>query len=414
MTREYEQRADRDIFNVENFNVNSETNEKQVKKKILMLLTEHEEEETLRRRKEIKAVREAKDRARSGSQFDLDSRPDIGAAKFSQEMSKIEPFIIDISGHENGIENLVLGESTRGNTLTEPEKLQIISELFRVCSESVKSLECIILNGCYSMDQAQEIVQHVEFVIGINHALSETESIGFLEEFYYQIFSERNIKSAHEFGCSLLKRQVSNDIHHLLPELLTKKGEKRRIALETELASCDEATEYAPSNVDLWKQKARLLRDLSRTEEATEAYEKASSLAPDDPKIRTQQGKALVQLGFPSEAAIAYDQALKLEGGDYKIWWKKAQALVEARQYSEAVESYNGAIALEPPPPDNYVIFQECASVLEKLGEHRQSIVLYKKSVAVEPRYRISNYAKKQTYKKLYLDEDQSLNIALS
>jgi tetratricopeptide (TPR) repeat protein len=298
--------------------------------------------------------------------------------------------------------------------LAEPVKLKIISELFRVCSESIKSLECVVLNGCYSASQAQEIIQYVEFVISINHALSEAEAIGFLEEFYFQIFSGKNVKSAYTFGCNWIKRRSSQDIHELLPKLLSRKEEEKRVVLEAELKSCNEAIEHTPSSIDLRKQRARLLKELGRAEEATEAYEEVSLLAPDDLNIRTQQGNALVQLGKPSEAAIVFDQALKLEGRDYKIWWKKAQALVEAKMYVEAIKAYEGAIALKLPPPDKYVIFREYAFVLEKLEQHRKSIFLYKKSLTVQPKYRVSNYEKRQSYKKLYLEEDQLLNITLS
>jgi Tfp pilus assembly protein PilF len=388
--------------------------EKKVKKKVLMLLTDPEGEEKRRRREEIRRVKAAKDRARNGDQFDVDSQPDVDAARFSQEVSKLEPFIIDIFGNEGGIEDLVFEKSIKEAVFTESEKIQLISDLFRVYSESVKSVECIILNGCYSISQAQEIVQHVEFVIGIDHALGEENITDFLEEFYYQVFSERGIKGAHSFGCNRVKRKNSKDIHDLLPKLLNRKEAEKRIVLETELKSCDEAILHEPSSIDLRKQRAKLLKELGRAEEATEAYEEVSLLAPNDLKIRTQQGKALVQLGKPSEAAIAFDQALKLERKDYKIWWRKAKALVEAGMHSEAIEAYEGAIALGLPLPDKYVILQEYASVLEKIEQYRKSIELYKKSLGIQPRYRVANYEKRQVYKKLYLDEDQSLSIKLN
>ncbi len=114
----------------------------------------------------------------------------------------------------------------------------------------------------------------------------------------------------------------------------------------------------------------------------------------------------LEQLEKYEEAVNAYDKALELEQEDYKVWWKKGQALVGEKKYSEAVESYDKALALavklEQPSPDRYIICREYASLLEKLTKYQKSIVMCKKSLGFEPRYRASSYLKRQVYKKMY------------
>lgn len=369
-------------------------------KKILMLLANPENPEPVRRRKEIKETRDALKRAKHGVLCELLDRPDINAAELSQELSTIEPYIIDISGCDNGIEALTLDGHLGITTFKNPEKL--ISELFQQYDKSVK---CIILNGCYSEVQAREIVLHIDFLIGISRELEDIKVLEFLSEFYYQIGSERTIRDSYNISCNYLKRKGLDDIN-LLPTILDKSNEIKRRHLEDKLRDCDQGIERSPNNVELWKKRGSLLTDLGRAEEANEAYEKASSLAPENYKIRVEQGDALEQLEKYEKAVNAYDKALELEQEDYKVWWKKGQALVEAEEYEEAVESYyiavTLAVKLEQPSPDRYIICREYASLLEKLGEYPKSIAMYKKALGFEPRYRASSYEKRQVYKKMY------------
>jgi tetratricopeptide (TPR) repeat protein len=383
---------------------------KQTVKNILMLSANPENPETVCREQEIEEITNALDRAtlarwkqgKHSTLFKLYDEPDINAAKLSQQLSTIEPYIVYISGRENGIEALTLKHNLRINKSGNLEKL--IAELFQL---HAKSVQCIILNGCFLDVQAREIVQHIDFVIGIGRNLQDIKVINFLSEFYYQLGSERTIRDAYELSCSKLQREGLEDIN-LLPTLLDKYKERKRRELEEKLRICEQEIEKNQDNVELWRKRGSLLKELGRAEETDEAYEKASSLAPTDYKIRTEQGDALEQLEKYEKAVNAYDKALELEQKDYKVWWKKGQALVGEEKYSEAVESYDKALALavkfEQPSPDRYIICREYASLLEKLREYQKSIVMCKKSLGFEPRYRASNYLKRQVYKKMYFE----------
>ena len=52
--------------------------------------------------------------------------------------------------------------------------------LFELCP----GLTCVLLNGCYSTAQAQEIQQHVPYVIGMNCAIADKAARIFSEAFY--------------------------------------------------------------------------------------------------------------------------------------------------------------------------------------------------------------------------------------
>lgn len=383
-----------------NYHSDDSSQVKKLVKKILMLCANPV---TPYRTKEIKEIRKALRRAKDGNSFAIEDRPDIGATDLSQELSTIEPWIVDISGDKNGIESLVLENNIGRNTSQNSDEFsEIIADFFKLYASNI---ECLILNGCCLEKQSKEIAQNIQFVIGIDRSLGDIKISDFLDEFYYQIGSGRTVRDSYNLGFSLLKRKYSYDNQTLLI-LLEKNNETRRRKLEEELSFYDREIETNQESSILWKKKASLLKELDRLEEANEAYERASSLDPSNYKIRTEQGDTLEQFGKHEEAVNAYNKALELENQDYKVWWKKGQALVEGEEYSEAVISYGKALELDPPSPDNYVICREYGSTLKKLGRYSESIGLHKKSLEFEPRYRASNYEKRQIYKKIYSGKD--------
>ncbi|MBD3883911.1 CHAT domain-containing protein [Phormidium tenue FACHB-886] len=378
-----------------------------LKKLILMLSANPENIDRLRRGEEIKTIENALDRAtlarlkqnRSSTILDPPlNKLNVRATDLSQELSTIQSSVICISGDEDGIEGLMLGSSSSKNEFNHSGKLKPIADFFQLYSQRI---DCVILNGCYSEEQARSIVQNIEFVIGINRNLEHEKVVKFFSEFYYQLGLENTIQSSYSLAYNLLER-IDSENTQLLPTLLRRDDERKRRKLEEELIDCNEKIKHDQDNVELWRKKASLLKGLERSEEAAQAYERASLLDPSNYKIRVEQGDALEQFGKHEKAVNAYDEALKLEQEDYKVWWKKGQALAEARQYSEAAKSYDKAVVLKPPSPDNYIICREYGFILKKLEQYQNSVNSYKKSLSFEPRYRASNYEKRQVYKKKY------------
>jgi tetratricopeptide (TPR) repeat protein len=367
----------------------------QIAKKILMLSANPEDVETAFRRAQVRKIREALSRAKLSYQFELQNRTDIAADELSQVLSEIKPYIIDIYGCKNGIENLILQDELIDKI---PKKLEeLIFKLFKLHS---KGLECVILNGCYLEEQAREIIQHIEFVIGISQNLSEDKILKFLNEFYYHLGTGRSIGDSYEAGCYCLRQKGLDDTQ--LPILLNKFHERKNKELDEKIKSCEKEIEKNKNDISLWIMKANLLKDLGHHKEADEVYEIVSSLEPENYKIRAEQGDTLEKIGKHEEAVNAYNKALELEEKDYKIWWKKGKALAEGKKYNEAIKSYKIAVELEPPLPDNYVICREYGSILMKVGQYTESVVSYKNSLKYEPKYRASNYEKKEVYRIKY------------
>ena len=59
-----------------------------------------------------------------------------------------------------------------------------------------------MLNACYSQVQAEEIHQHINYVIGTKKQIQDRAAIAFTKGFYTALFNGEAIERAYEFGCN--------------------------------------------------------------------------------------------------------------------------------------------------------------------------------------------------------------------
>lgn len=365
-------------------------------KTILMLSANPKNTELSQSRVGVKEIKNALKRSKHGDLFELKNELQIDASDLTQELSTLEPFIIHVSGHENSIDNLFLGNFPERVFFPEREKL--IADLF----QHYVKIKCVILNGCYSEKQAKEIAQYIDFVVGISQNITDNDAIYFLDEFYFQIGSMKTIRDSYDLAYSRQKRNKSFDDKQFI--ILNKIEVLRNKKLEEELIFYNLSLENNPDDVIFWTGKADILRDLGRSDEADKAYERASTLQPENLKILSKQGEAQDLFGNHERAVSTYEKALIIEPNSYKIWWKKGKAHFAVKNYSKAIESYTMALDLCPLLPDSYVICREYGDILQISGKQKESIKLYKKSLDFQPNYRVSAYAKKMAYKKEYYE----------
>lgn len=281
--------------------------------------------------------------------------------ELSHLLPDIEPYIIDISGVEDGVANLFLGEDFQLNKGRNPDFL--IGETLRIGSPSTK---CTILNGCYLEGQAREIVQHVDYLVGIDQSISIDAMLLFLNDFYYHVGLGIPVERAYEAGRNRVLKRGLDDTQ--VPILLTKTEELSR------------------------RQRERELHDLAQK----------IAEVPESVELRTRKGDLLEESGNHKRAASAYGEALHINDRNYKVWWRYGVAQANAGEYVKAKEAYDNALSLNPSLSDEYVILREYGSLLKSVKELKNSIASYKKSLWLQPRYRVANYEKRKTYKKLY------------
>ena len=196
-------------------------------RKILFLASNPTDTGKLRLGAELRDIEEGLKLAEHRDSFELESRFAVRAKDLSRAMLEEEPQIIHFSGH--GVllkESEGAADGTRSLTWEEDEdddklegysggialednegKAKIVAAtalggLFELFGENI---ECVFLNACYSDAQADEIIKHVPYVIGMNTAVPDETAITFATGFYDSLGAGKDI----EFSFKLAKNRIA-------------------------------------------------------------------------------------------------------------------------------------------------------------------------------------------------------------
>lgn len=193
------------------------------KKKILIIAANPEPEEygRLSLDNEIREIQDVLRSAQQRDQFDL-AFPQV-AATYQDLQSSIlneNSQIVHICSHGTGEQGLMFSDSAGRAKLVDTEALSRLFKLF------ANQLECVILNACYSSEQAKAICQHIEYVIGMNQPIGDRSAKEFSFGFYSALGNGRSYEFAYEFGCSSIsiggsKQYVDVPELHQRPPLTT-------------------------------------------------------------------------------------------------------------------------------------------------------------------------------------------------
>lgn len=195
---------------------------------ILFLASNPKGTDPLRLDIEAKKVEQVLERARKRDDFKLVTKWAVTDVDLRRALLDHEPEIVHFSGHGTGTGNsahmrdLGLPEgSAEGGLAFENERGQVLqitgqslARLFECC---VSHVRCVVLNACYSEVQANAIVQHIDYVIGMNKAVGDEAAIMFAEGFYDALLAGRPYDLAFKIGCTAI--DLRGIPEHLTPVL---------------------------------------------------------------------------------------------------------------------------------------------------------------------------------------------------
>jgi hypothetical protein len=103
----------------------------------------------------------------------------------------------------------------------EPVGSEALSNLFRPFANQV---ECVLLNACYSNVQANSIVDHIDYVIGMNQAIHDHVATAFSKGFYRALDHGCSVEEAFELGYNAIQLEISggSGVRLLHPEIERK------------------------------------------------------------------------------------------------------------------------------------------------------------------------------------------------
>jgi hypothetical protein len=126
--------------------------------------------------------------------FLLKEEHGITSEQFQQFVINEKPHIVHYGGHGEK-EGVVLEDETLD--------ADILSNILQLSAK----VQCVVLNACNSLAIAQDLAQHIPYVIGTQHVIDDRTAIAFAKGFYLGIVSNITIEEAFQSGIIAVKRE---------------------------------------------------------------------------------------------------------------------------------------------------------------------------------------------------------------
>lgn len=181
---------------------------------ILFLAADPTDASRLRLGQELREIQEKLRMSEMRTRFKLSQRMSVRPADLSQAILDENPQIIHFSGHGTSAGALCF-EDELG--MSKEIGADALGSLFELVADQVN---CVLMNACYSAVQAEAIVRHIRFVIGMDKAIGDQGAISFAIGFYQALGAGKSIEDAYRFGCVQIK--LNGIPEHLTPVLLRK------------------------------------------------------------------------------------------------------------------------------------------------------------------------------------------------
>ena len=170
-----------------------------MKKKILILSANPKDTDQLRLDQEAREISEGLKRAQKRDSFEIISCWATRPADLQRALIEYRPELVHFSGHGTGEQGLVLENDQGTMQLVSTEALSELFELFKA------TVECVVLNACYSEAQASAICEHIDYVLGMNDAVGDKTAIKFATGFYDALGGGFPIEQAYKLGRNRVK-----------------------------------------------------------------------------------------------------------------------------------------------------------------------------------------------------------------
>lgn len=206
-------------------------------KTILFLAANPISTHQLRLDEEIREIEAGLQRSRYRDRFILQQRWALRPMDLRRALLECKPQIVHFAGH--GIGRTTAAQSAEAkrkisfadgteafdegvvleDTAGQPKlvRTEALSALFELLADSV---ECVVLNACYSEQQAKAIAQHIPHVIGMNQAIGDRAAIEFAIGFYDALGAGESVEFAYRLGCNAI--QMAGIAEYLTPTLVKK------------------------------------------------------------------------------------------------------------------------------------------------------------------------------------------------
>ena len=164
---------------------------------ILLLAANSKETDPLRLAEEFREIKESLKLSENEDNFRVVQGEAIRPKDLRRLILETKPQIVHFSGH-GSLDGIFL-EGMFGKSQAVSGKA--LASLFKLFD----SVHCVVLNACYSVDQAQAMVKVTPYIVGMKKPIGDRAAIQFSTGFYDGLGAELSIKSAFNFGVNAIE-----------------------------------------------------------------------------------------------------------------------------------------------------------------------------------------------------------------
>lgn len=172
--------------------------------KVLFFAAGPADQQSLKLGRELDAINDVRRESALRDRWEVEPRMETAPADFQVQLREHRPLVVHFSGHGTGREGLVTVRGADGQTHLVPT--DALSSLF---TGNTYQVGCVLLNACFSRVQAEGIVRHVPFVIGMKEAIGDPAAIHFSRGFYGALFDGQPVREAFRQGVTEIQLNVS-------------------------------------------------------------------------------------------------------------------------------------------------------------------------------------------------------------
>ena len=168
--------------------------------KILILAANPRKDLNLDR--EIRDLRDVIEKSRNRTELEVEVGLAVRVGDLQELLFQHQPQIVHFCGHGSGAEGLVLESEEGGERQIRADALAGLFQFF-------PDVSCVLLNACYSEEQAEAIVTQIDYVIGMRQTIHDDVAIAFSKGFYRALGYACTIEQSYYFGCNAIQLEIS-------------------------------------------------------------------------------------------------------------------------------------------------------------------------------------------------------------
>lgn len=169
------------------------------RQKILFLAANPNDTQPLQLDKEMRQITQGLERSKHRDDFLLVQKWAVQIDDLRRAFLDEKPNIVHFSGHGSSQGRIIL-QSPMDSSQELP--IQALGGFFKLFKDTV---DCVLLNACYSEKQARLIAEHIPYVIGMNNAIYDQAALAFSTAFYDALGNGRDIPFAFELAVNTIE-----------------------------------------------------------------------------------------------------------------------------------------------------------------------------------------------------------------